>query len=269
MGTMPAVAACSLQLSPGLAGGPRPGLSSPVGGTSPPRLIRVAVSGLVFDAGDVLYDATVWQRWLLRILARIGLRTQYEPFYEVWNREYLDDVCRGRWEMWDAFRAFLRASGLTSGQIGEVLAASQPRWAQFEQSVRPLPGVPATLARLSAMGTRMIVLSHTPESAEQLAQKLTRLGIRRSLQAVVSAADLGSGAPDLLGFRAAAGALGLAPQEVAFVGHCATELNSAARLGMVTIGCNHQPHVPVDVALDRLDQLPSVVTPPARHVQAA
>lgn len=31
--------------------------------------------GLLFDMGDVLYDATVWRRWLLQLLHKMGLHT--------------------------------------------------------------------------------------------------------------------------------------------------------------------------------------------------
>ena len=60
-------------------------------GVRPPRPIR----GLLFDACNVLYDDTAWRRWLLRLLTRLGLRTEYAPFFRIFDHDYLDAVYRG------------------------------------------------------------------------------------------------------------------------------------------------------------------------------
>ena len=57
-----------------------------------PRPIR----GLLLDACNILYDDTAWRRWLLRLLMRLGLRTEYGPFFRIFDRDYLDAVYRGR-----------------------------------------------------------------------------------------------------------------------------------------------------------------------------
>jgi len=67
------------------------------------------VSGLLFDVGGVLYDDTVWSRWLLKLLTRLGLHTSYTPFFRVWQREYLQRVTCGELEYWQALRLFLRS----------------------------------------------------------------------------------------------------------------------------------------------------------------
>src|SRR5688572_25399314 len=123
-----------------------------------------AVAGLVFDMGDVLFDATVWRLWLLQLLHRMGLQTGYRTFYDVWDREYLDEVHRGRRDYAEAFDSFLRAGGLTRSQIDEVNAASQIRKSRLEDDVQPFPGVRSTLARLHAGGFRMAVLSDSESS---------------------------------------------------------------------------------------------------------
>ena len=48
---------------------------------SPPHFRNVR--GLVFDMGDVLFDATVWRRWLLQQLQRMGLQAGYRSFFDV------------------------------------------------------------------------------------------------------------------------------------------------------------------------------------------
>ena len=108
------------------------------------------VCGLLFDAGDVLYDDTVWRRWLLQVLARLGLHTNYRSFYHVWKHDFLDDVHRGRREFCEAFQAFLLSVGLSRAQVDEVESACQAKRNQWEASARPLPGVKSTLTKLQA-----------------------------------------------------------------------------------------------------------------------
>ena len=92
--------------------------------------------GLIFDMGDVLYDATVWRRWLIQLLHRMGLNTRYRSFFKVWEREYLDDVHRGLRDYGEAFQAFLLAAGLSRGHIDEVVAASHARKREIEAGTR-------------------------------------------------------------------------------------------------------------------------------------
>src|SRR5687768_3292479 len=67
------------------------------------------VRGLLFDMGDVLYDATLWRRWLLQILARMGVHATYRDFYRVWDHDYLRAVHRGERDYHEAFSAFLQS----------------------------------------------------------------------------------------------------------------------------------------------------------------
>src|SRR3981081_3849051 len=68
----------------------------PTSGRAPAQ--HACVKGLVFDMDDVLYDATLWRRWLLQLLGRLGLKADYHTFYRTWDAEFLADVHRGRRE---------------------------------------------------------------------------------------------------------------------------------------------------------------------------
>ena len=69
--------------------------------------------GVIFDMADVLYDATLWRRWLLRLVNQLGVPAEYEPFYHAWDHDYLADVHCGRRDYTEAFQTFLLARGLT------------------------------------------------------------------------------------------------------------------------------------------------------------
>lgn len=217
------------------------------------------VSGLLFDGDDVLYDATMWRRWLLQLLGRLGLHTHYDAFYRVWEREFLDEVNQGRRDYWEALRAFLKSSGLSRGQIDEVVAASHARHRQLQESARPLAGVLATTAQLSGSGIPMAVLCNSPMPAAKLETLLGKLGLAGRFQAVLSSVDLGYTKPAAESYRAALDAMHMDASQVAFVGHDTIELHGAAEAGLSTIAINHAIDAKADIYLDRIEQLLSAV----------
>ena len=109
-----------------------------------PRPIR----GLLLDACNILYDDTDWRRWLLRLLLRLGLRTEYGPFFRIFDRDYLDAVYRGERPFNEALDAFLISAGLSAGQAEEVHRALDSHRRQSDASHRPLIGVRETVAQL-------------------------------------------------------------------------------------------------------------------------
>jgi len=217
--------------------------------------LRRPAAGLLFDMGDVLYDDTVWRRWLLRVLGRLGLHTNYRSFFHIWDHDFLDDVYRGRREFSEAFGAFLLAAGLSPAQIDEVEAACQTRRNQWKVSARLLPGVKSTLERLHAAGIVMGTLSNSEHPGALLVERLQRLGVGGVFKAVVSSIDLERIKPDPVCYLAAARALDLPVDRVVFVGHDARELVGAKKAGMSTIAFNSDPRAKADVFLTRFDEL--------------
>lgn len=215
--------------------------------------------GLVFDMGDVLFDATAWRRWLLRLLGRLGLHAGYRCVFEIWDRDYLDAVHCGRRDYAEAFETFLRDLGLNRGQINEVVEASQAAKRQIEAEVRPFPGVRPTLDRLHRHGVRMAVLSDSESPADAIRRRLTSLGLNDFFSAVVSSVELRQTKPAPIGYHRAAEALSLAPAQLAFVGHDAEELRGARRAGMTTIAFNYERDAAADLFIVRFEELLQIV----------
>lgn len=217
------------------------------------------VRGLLFDMGDVLYDATLWRRWLLQILARMGIHAAYRDFYRVWDHDYLVEVHCGRRDYHEAFATFLLSLGLSRGVVDEIEAASQARRRELIATLRPLPGVRSTLCQLQASGIALAVLSDSESPAAELRQRLDKLGIDPFFQAVYSSRDLGQAKPAALGYQTALAAMQLPAHQVAFVGHDAEELSGAAALGMPTVAFNYDPEVLADRYLERFEELLDLV----------
>jgi HAD superfamily hydrolase (TIGR01509 family) len=217
------------------------------------------VAALLFDLDGVLYDDTVWYRWLFRLLGRMGLHTQYRAFFHVWQHEFLDDVHRGQRDFWDALRAFLLTSGLTTGQTDEVLAAGHARRRQLQESIRPLPGVLAVTAKLQARGIPLAILCNSAYPADDVAVLLRRLGLSGRFQPVLSSYDLHYTKPAPQSYRAALSALSLEPPQVAYVGHDDAELAGARAVGMQTIAINYDRDAEADCFLQGFHELRDVV----------
>lgn len=217
------------------------------------------VRGLVFDMGDVLYDAGAWRRWLGRLLARLGITVDRLSLFRIWDQQYLDAVHRGVRQYREAFAAFLHDLGLTAGQVDEVLAASWARKRELEAQVIPMAGVRTALVDLTGMGVRLGVLSDSEHPASQLRRVLGRLGLEQHFCSVISSRDLGETKPAAACYQASLAALGLMPHEAAFVGHDAGELAGAAAVGMATIAFNFEPDAVADVYLFRMDALPALL----------
>jgi HAD superfamily hydrolase (TIGR01509 family) len=230
--------------------------------TPPPACLR-SIRGLLFDMGDVLYDATVWRHWLLRLLTRLGWNFDYREFFHVWDTRYLVDVHCGRRSYQEAFQEFLLAMGLPRGLIEEVEAASLAKRRELEATTRPLPGARPTIARLHAAGIVLGVLSDSESPGAALSRRLERLGFQIRFAAVVSSLDLRRAKPEPACYETALERMRLPPAQVAFVGHDGEELAGAAAVGMPTIAFNDQPGTEADLHIERFEELLYLTRSPA------
>lgn len=219
-----------------------------------PRLTG-PIDGLLLDACNVLYDDTQWRRWLLRLLARLGLHTNYCSFFRVWDRDYLDEVHAGRRPFGEALGDFLLSVGLSRGQIEEVMAACQAHRRSSQDCLRPLTGIRGTLEKLQRAGLVLGVISNCEHPADVLRGQLDQLLGGPLVAAVISSRDLERTMPDPACYRAALAALELPADRVAFVGHDPAQLAGAAAVGMPTIAFNWDADARADIYIDCFEEL--------------
>jgi FMN phosphatase YigB (HAD superfamily) len=229
---------------------------SPVATERSPRLTPAA---LLFACENVLYDATVWDRWLVRLLRHVGVAIDQETFGRQWEPEFLREIHAGRREFDEAFRDYLWQLGLSRGLTDEVAAASQGLRHQFLRDTRPLPHIRQTIAALAQMGLGLGLLADSELSAAELERHLTRLGFGGRFQFVLSSVELGTTKAGIDGYRAAAARLGLPPERIAYVGNVSEHLGPAASLGMSTIAFNYDEPPVADFKLHRFDALIDVL----------
>lgn len=228
--------------------------------STPARRANVSqLRGIVFDMGDVLYDATLWRRWLYQLLVRMGLQSPYRTLYRIWEAEFLPDIHRGRRTFADAFHVFLLSLGLSRGQVDEVEAASQARKRELELDVRPLPGIRDTIQRLAARGVQLAVLNNSERTGDELENLLVQLGLGGCFSPVISSLDLKYTKPSPVCYRAALARMNLPTEAVAFVGHDGAELVGARAVGLRTVAFNYEAGASADHYLTRFEDLLQVV----------
>ena len=232
--------------------------------TRPAPQKRLAAKAIVFEMDNVLHDATVWRRWLVRVLAHLGVTIDYRTFYHSWDRDYLPLVFSGRRDFEEAFQGFLLESGLTWQVIDELEGASRIWRVAMEADVRPLPQVASTLARLTAVNLPLAVLANSAQPAACLSDKLARMKLQSHFSAVISSLDLEAAKPSSDCYHAALAATGCCASEAVYVGYDKDALAGASAVGMQTVGFNHQEDAQADALLSRFDELLELVDCGAR-----
>ena len=212
------------------------------------------VGGILFDVPDVLYDATLWRRWLFQLVGHLGIRLSYGEFHRAWDA-HLVDVHRGRREYAEALESFLLACGLSWAQVDEIEAASRIARQNLELAVRPLPGVARAIDELAKLGPPLAAWADAPHTAAMLAERLGRLVPHTRFDAVLTSFDLECTQPAAECYQAALRALGLSAAQTVYVGHDTGHLAGARAAGMRTVAFNHEPDAEADHYLTRFDDL--------------
>ncbi len=210
---------------------------------------------VVIEPAGILYDSSLWTRWLLALLSRMGWRSSFRPFAHVLRLECLQEVYSGRCSRDVALRNFLRGLGLNMGQAAEVLAASGAWRRQLDGSLRPLPGVRKAITLLQQAGVRISILADSEETAAGMSQRLQGLGFQCEPSVVQTSRDFGCTKPDLRCYQALQSTLACERRGLAFVGHDANDLAAATSLGWLSVACHHEPSVEAHLHLNRLEDL--------------
>ena len=203
-----------------------------------PTEARFDVACLVFEADNVLFDATLWRRWLHQLLGRFGVLTDYETFFERWDREYLADVYRGRREFGEAFQSYLLSAGLTPAQFDEIEAASTAKRRDLATSTRLLPGVRSSLWQLHGAGFRLAVLTNNERSSSQIAAQLERVGLGGLFHTILSSFDLERTMPEPAAYATLLSSVDETSERTAFVSSCPRSLAGATSAGLQTVSIN-------------------------------
>jgi HAD superfamily hydrolase (TIGR01549 family) len=213
----------------------------------------MSLRGILFDMGDIFYDATPWRRTITAALVERGIVIEFPDFVRRWEAE-LVPVYLGKKPYWDAFGELLDNFALDSAQRAEIVAIAEAKARAVEQRTL-FPGVAETLAELHRRGIKLGVLSDTESREARVQERLAAMGIERFFDAVVTSIDIGFVKPMPEAFAAALARIGVKKHDAAFVGHDEDELTGAAEFGLTTIAYNYVPGVAADHYLGEFSDL--------------
>ena len=97
------------------------------------------IHGLIFDNGDILYDAAVWRRWLTKHLQGLGIAVNYDELVDRWEQK-LVDVYRGNADYWERFHELLLDLGVAVTESVELIGLARNKGRQLQSRRRRMPG---------------------------------------------------------------------------------------------------------------------------------
>lgn len=214
--------------------------------------------GLIFDVGDVFFDATPWRRWLAGRLQSLGVKITYDQLVQKWESLLVDVYC-GRADYWKRFDELLASMGLDVKLARQLAADARDKGKEVRVGLGLFDGVARTLGDLQAAGVKLAVLSDTESDEKEVRRMLGSLGIERYFDAVVTSRDIGYAKPAREAYQAAADALAVAADRCGFVGHDADELAGAKKHGLCPIAYNCDPATAADVRIEQFSDLSNLV----------
>jgi beta-phosphoglucomutase len=205
-----------------------------------------APGGVLWDLDGTLVDSAEfhWLSWR-DTLAAEGIRITYQQFLDSFGQK--NDRILPLWLGADAPSDRVR-------RVGDAKEAEYRRLAR-ERGLTALPGAGDWLMRLRAGGWRQAIASSAPR--ENVDVMLEVLGVRDTIDAIVSAEDVRAGKPDPEVFLAAAARLDLPPHRCVVVEDAGVGVEAARRAGMKSIGVSAAADLQADVVVASLSDLPA------------
>ena len=190
------------------------------------------INAILFDAGGVLYHRPRRGSHLAAFLADQGLSNtpDQRKLTELKRQAFAGQLTKETYQ-----DAVLELHGVYDPTVrlqGRHVMDEDQRDIVF------FDGVPETLHRLKAAGFRLGVVTNTFDATKDKLGWFRRVGIDALWDSFATSCELKVCKPDRGIYMAALDPLGLRPEEAAFVGHAAKELEGAKKLGMSTVAFN-------------------------------
>lgn len=214
-----------------------------------PNTPEPKIKAFMFDAGDILYYRPRRGVYFKEYLAKHGLTLNGNNprRQELKQLAYNGDISRE-----DYFRELIRSYGITEEQsIDEGIALLS----SADDDILFFNGVYDTLNELKKRGFFLGIIT---DSAVPVSKKLSwfnKGGFENVWDSYISSQEIGVQKPDPKIYLAALEQLGLKPDQAAFVGHNAEELEGARAIGMLSIAFNKDEDARADMIIDEFPEL--------------
>jgi HAD superfamily hydrolase (TIGR01509 family) len=202
------------------------------------------IKGIFFDAAGIFYSRPKpTETYALNLLKQAGFSAVPSVEDVERQQELHAEASRGLVSHEAYWDQFLLMRGVTDSKQRKALSR---QIVDYSNSVAPVLGGREVLAGLKHRGFILGVVTDTMYPLEWKMRRLAQVGVAEFMDVVACSTVLGAHKPDPLVYRNALEQAHLAPDEAAFVGHDARELEGARRAGMATVAVNYDPDAKAD-----------------------
>ena len=214
------------------------------------RPAKKGIKALLFDAGDLLYHRPHKGERLAAFLSELGPKPSPVSRRE---RDELKTMAMIGKIVRQTYRdEVLRSYGIHSE---DELPRGRQVLEEEDADVSFFDGVKETLLALKKRGFLLGVVTDTYHPTTVKLGWLERAGIGHVWDVFVSSCEVGVRKPDPRIYRMALDELGIEPEEAAFVGHKASELQGAKVVGMTTVAFNYGEGAEADFHIEHFSKL--------------
>ena len=189
---------------------------------------------IIFDAGDILYDATLWRKYLYQYLVKhFKIKLTYAEVFYFWDNYYLKEIYQGRADYKESFMRFMELLGidLTEKQKKQLEARKK----EIEKNTKPREWVLPLFKKLKRNKTMIAILTDSESRGTKVARRYKEWSIFEYIDAIVSSKDIGFIKPYRESYEFVLTKLKCRPENALFVGHDYDEILGAKNVGIKAI----------------------------------
>ncbi len=199
------------------------------------------IKGLIFDAGDVIYDASKWRKWLYKQLKeKIKINLSYSELFFLWDNYYLREIYIKHENYTKIFINFLIDINFPKKEIEEFLIINNLQKKEIENKTRPYKWVYKYFSLLKEKKKKIGILSDSEQSSRKIAKRFEKWEILQYIDTIVSSKDTNYIKPYPQAYYYILKKLKIKVENTVFVGHDKDELIGAKLISLETINYNNK-----------------------------
>jgi len=199
----------------------------------------VTIKGIFFDAAGVLYyRPEPTEIYTLNLLKQANFSTEVSSEELQRQMALRVQANQGQVSHETFWNQFLLMRGVTNSEQRQALVE---QIIAYSNDVLPVPGGREALTGLKQGGFVLGIVTDTMYPLEWKMRRLHKVGVAEFIDVVACSTVLGVHKPDPATYLNALQQAHLTPDEAAFVGHNAEELEGARKAGITTVAVNYDP----------------------------
>ena len=208
------------------------------------------IKAVFFDAGDILYYRPQKQLNFKNFLK--GKTYNPDPEMEHKAKVVRELAFQGKVDRHEYYRRLVELYGFTNE---EIIQEGINALDLDDNTVAIYDGVPETIKALKDRGYLMGIITDTALAYTIKLKWFEQAGFGHVWDIIVSSKEIGVRKPDPSLYEEALIQAGLSPEESVFVGHKATELEGARKVGFKTVAFNYEKTAFADKYINKFSEL--------------